>query len=141
MKVKATVVKPVKEVLEDEFDLMDRKELSAYAKVNRTGVPVMPSLTVNDIRNFLREWKEEESLLNEERYLKSVSAVQVKIPSLVKPLASKERLTELREKRATLMVTVTAPVSTSKPKAAINPLEEKLALLIKRIERRKGLPW
>jgi hypothetical protein len=41
----------------DEFDLLDRKELQAFCKENKTGILVRPALSDDDIRNKLREWK------------------------------------------------------------------------------------
>src|ERR1700710_1607888 len=120
MQTTKAVVKPVRG---DEFDLMNRKKLTAYAKDNRTCVLVRPSLLVDDIRNQLRIWQEDEILRSEEGYEKSVqeTAVQLEVISHVKRLASKERLVELREKHARLTVKVAAPVSSGKPKAAILP--------------------
>lgn len=41
----------------DEFDLMDRKELTTFCKDNKTGILVRPNLTDDAIREKLREWK------------------------------------------------------------------------------------
>lgn len=42
----------------DEFDLLNRKELQAYAKDNKTGVLVKPGMSDDDVRNTLRIWLE-----------------------------------------------------------------------------------
>lgn len=46
------------EVTGDEFDLMDRKELSDFARLNKTGFLIKPTMTDDAIKERLREWKE-----------------------------------------------------------------------------------
>jgi hypothetical protein len=41
----------------DEFDLLDRKELQTYARDNKTGIIVKPTMTDDVIREALRTWK------------------------------------------------------------------------------------
>lgn len=42
---------------EDEFTLLDRSELKAYAKEKKTGIVVMKNMSDDDIRVALRNWK------------------------------------------------------------------------------------
>lgn len=56
-----TVEQVVNELVGDQFDLMDRNELTSYARKNKTGVLVKPALSTDDIRNMLRAWKQDET--------------------------------------------------------------------------------
>jgi hypothetical protein len=75
----------------DEFDLMDRKELQAFARSNKTGILVKPSMSDDDIRNLIREWQKNsvinsEPLPGEDGYdeNKVVTATSVKIVEVPK---------------------------------------------------------
>jgi hypothetical protein len=113
----------------DEFDLMERKELTAFAKEYKTGILVRPNLSDDELRNKLREWKandiphkplptdadyveQEEKPTHkvaelgkdspEERqaFLDDLSGVQEqKAAEAVKPMSAKEKLDALRAKK------------------------------------------
>jgi hypothetical protein len=95
---------------QDEFDLMDRKELQAFAKENKTGILVKPSLSDDEVREKLREWKktseiphvplpndDKEEVNNEkEEFLKDLKGE--KTEEETKPVSAKDRLATLRAK-------------------------------------------
>lgn len=58
----------------DEFDLMDRNELKAFAKDNKTGLLIRPSLTDDEVKAKLREWKANNTPLEEEPFTKEQPA-------------------------------------------------------------------
>jgi hypothetical protein len=65
------------EVSGDEFDLMDRKELQVYCKEYKTGILARPTLSDDDLREKLREWKksmhiEHKPLPGEDGYVEEV---------------------------------------------------------------------
>lgn len=118
-----TVEQVVNELVGDHFDLMDRKELTAYARENKTGILIRPSLLTDDIRNHLRMWKEEDILLSEESYVKSVTEIGVPVKAPTKIEKAYNEMIAAKEAYHRV-----APANTSKPKAAIILPEELLML-------------
>ena len=47
---------------QDMFDLMSRKELSDWAKSNKTGILIKPTMREDDIRNALRQWQSQKDI-------------------------------------------------------------------------------
>lgn len=50
----------------DQYDLMNRKELAAFAKINSTGLLIKPTMSDDDVRNALRAWEEAQSISAED---------------------------------------------------------------------------
>lgn len=77
----------------DEFELMNRQELTAYAKEYKTGILVRPALTDDLLRGKLRVWKADQVALpadplpGEEGYVEQVKE------SVVNPVAAPAPLT------------------------------------------------
>lgn len=110
------VVEDTPEDNTDEFDLMDRKELTQFCKDNKTGILVKPALTDDAIREKLREWQvaaeiPQVALPNDhnegnDNFLKELAAVptvEVKAPVVEEKAeapAAEEKVLTAREKLA-----------------------------------------
>jgi hypothetical protein len=73
----------------DEFDLLDRKELQTYARDNKTGIIVKPTMTDDNIREALRTWKKNSviphvALPGEDDYQEKETEVEEKAPVVQK---------------------------------------------------------
>lgn len=79
---------------EDEFDLMERDELKAYAKDNNTGVLVRPAAVMPDemLREALRTWKNSQGGVEEVKAEVTSAATE----STERPMTAKERLDALK---------------------------------------------
>jgi hypothetical protein len=98
------VVEDVVEDDTDEFELMNRTELTAYAKSNKTGILVRPALDDEGLRQKLRAWKENLTtdapgalLPNEEGYKEEEVVALVSKLSVVKEETKEEFLAELNK--------------------------------------------
>jgi len=102
----------VEEPEEDKFGLMTRKELADFAKINKTGLIIKPTLSDDSIRESLREWE-----LAQETYVDEVQTddnedaapeIHEEIPPVVETpsktpaaattVSTQDRLAEMRKR-------------------------------------------
>lgn len=60
--VDQTIIK-TQEPSGDQFDLMTRKELAAFAKLNQTGIVIKPIMSDDQVRDFIREWNDAQNVV------------------------------------------------------------------------------
>lgn len=106
--VDVVVAEVVEEPEEDKFGLMTRKELADFAKINKTGLIIKPTLSDDSIRESLREWEIAQDIEVEEEQTDEDAAPEVheEIPPVVESstkvpeatISTQDRLAEMRKR-------------------------------------------
>lgn len=86
--VVVTVEATVEEPEEDKFGLMTRKELADFAKINKTGLIIKPTLSDDSIRESLREWElAQEDYTSDEQFADENQIPEPEVAEEVPPVA------------------------------------------------------